>query len=133
MGEMMTEAILFRLMTLEDIEDVLKVENASFTVPWSKVAFQNELINNEFAKYIVMTDHGRVIGYCGMWLILDEAHITNIAVLPEYRGKKLGEALLIQAKQLAMRHRVKKMTLEVRVSNLVAQSLYKKLGFQPGG
>ncbi|MCH1627445.1 ribosomal protein S18-alanine N-acetyltransferase [Fredinandcohnia quinoae] len=129
----MTRSILFRFMTLDDIDGVVEVENTSFTVPWSKEAFYNELLHNQFAKYIVMTDGDRIIGYCGMWLIVDEAHITNIAVLPEYRGMKLGEALLMQAKILAMQHRAITMTLEVRVSNIVAQSLYKKLGFQAGG
>lgn len=129
----MTEQVLFRFMTLDDIDEVLKVEESSFTVPWKREAFYNELVHNQFAKYIVMSDNDRVIGYCGMWLILDEAHITNIAVLPDYRGKKLGEALLMQAKILAMQHGAVTMTLEVRVSNQVAQSLYRKLGFKPGG
>lgn len=133
MEEIIKQQILFRFMTVDDIDGVMKVETSAFTVPWKREAFYNELVHNQFAKYIVMTDNDQVIGYCGMWLILDEAHITNIAVLPEYRGRKLGEALLMQSKLLAMQHQAATMTLEVRVSNHVAQNLYKKLGFKPGG
>lgn len=129
----METAIQFRLMTLEDIDQVVKIEQSSFTTPWSKDAFYNELIHNQFAKYIVMEDGYKVVGYCGQWVIMDEAHITNVAILPEYRGKKLGEALMRQSMLFAIGIGVKKMTLEVRVSNAVAQALYRKLGFQPGG
>ena len=73
-----------------------------------------------------------VIGYCGVWIVIDEAHITNIALLPEYRGRKLGEALLRKIIEVAIERGAKTMTLEVRMSNMIAQSLYRKLGFQGG-
>lgn len=128
----MNGSLIFRYMELKDIDDVLKIEHASFTSPWSREAFYNELTSNRFAMYIVIEDCDRVVGYCGVWVIVDEAHITNIAILPEYRGKKLGEALLTQVMELSKQIGAVKMTLEVRVSNYVAQSLYHKLGFKDG-
>ena len=108
------------------------VEHESFTLPWSRVAFYNELVQNQFAKYIVLEVEEKVVGYCGVWIVIDEAHITNIALLPAYRGRKLGEALLRKLMDYARENGAKTMTLEVRVSNNVAQSLYRKLGFQGG-
>lgn len=123
----------FRLMTLDDLDGVLVIEKASFTLPWSREAFYNELVHNRYAKYVVMEHDGRLVGYCGMWVVIDEAHITNVAVLPEYRGKKLGEALMRRMMEMAKQLGAATMTLEVRVSNEVAQSLYRKLGFLNGG
>ena len=87
----MQKQITYRLMKLEDIDQILKIEEASFPVPWSREAFENELTLNQFAFYVVLEDSERIFGYCGCWVIVDEAHITNIAILPEYRGKKYGE------------------------------------------
>lgn len=127
------ENVRFRYMTLDDIEGVLAVEQASFTMPWSESAFYNELTGNRFATYIIAEADEEIIGYCGVWVIIDEAHITNIAILPGFRGMKIGEALLRTGMQYARMRGACKMTLEVRVSNEVAQSLYRKLGFEPGG
>ncbi|MCT8136586.1 ribosomal protein S18-alanine N-acetyltransferase [Anaerobacillus sp. CMMVII] len=122
-----------RYMVEADIDDVLIVENNSFATPWSRTAFVNEIRNNKFAHYLVVEDNGKIIGYCGVWVIVDEAHITNIAIHPLYRGQKLGEQLLVHGIELARTLGATKMTLEVRVSNHIAQRLYSKLGFQPGG
>lgn len=120
-------------MTLQDLDRIVEIEQLSFTLPWSRSSFYQELTNNPYARYIVMEHDGQIIGYCGMWLVIDEAHITNIAVLPQFRSKKLGEALMRQAMTLAREEGAQTMTLEVRVSNTVAQSLYRKLGFLNGG
>ena len=128
----MENTFSFRMMNVDDIDQVMVVEHKSFTIPWSREAFYNEIITNQFAVYIVLEDEGRVIGYCGVWIVIDEAHITNIALLPEYRGRKLGEALLRKIIEVAIERGAKTMTLEVRVSNMIAQSLYRKLGFQGG-
>ncbi|KIL50589.1 ribosomal protein S18-alanine N-acetyltransferase [Jeotgalibacillus soli] len=129
----MSEGLTFRWMTMDDIDAVMSVEEQSFSSPWKRVAFENELTINEFAKYLLLEWEGEIVGYCGMWLIVDEAHITNVAILPNYRGKKLGEALMRQIMMIATASGAKSMTLEVRVSNLIAQSLYRKLGFHNGG
>ncbi len=129
----MTSTITIRTMTIDDIDQVLEVEHASFATPWTRVAFENEILNNRFATYFIAEDGEKVVGYSGVWIIIDEAHITNIAVLPDYRGLKLGEMLLRQLVLHAQACRSKTMTLEVRVSNEVAMNLYEKLGFQRGG
>lgn len=120
-------------MTLLDLDDIMVIEHQSFTLPWSKEAFYRELTENPYAYYIVADIDGTAIGYGGVWIVIDEAHITNIAVLTEYRGQKIGETLLTQLQNLARQQGAKTMTLEVRVSNIVAQNLYRKLGFQNGG
>jgi ribosomal-protein-alanine N-acetyltransferase len=129
----MVDSYVFRFMREEDIDQVIEVEHASFTTPWSREAFFNEIHNNKFAVYIVLEEDDKIIGYCGTWLVIDEAHVTNIAILPEYRGKKLGEALLGKLISTAREMGARSMTLEVRVTNHVAQSLYRKFGFQNGG
>ena len=123
----------YRYMTLLDLDDIMVIEHQSFTLPWSKEAFYRELTENPYAYYIVADIDGTAIGYGGVWIVIDEAHITNIAVLTEYRGQKIGETLLTQLQNLARQQGAKTMTLEVRVSNIVAQNLYRKLGFQNGG
>ncbi|WP_257351393.1 ribosomal protein S18-alanine N-acetyltransferase [Pseudalkalibacillus decolorationis] len=129
----MVENISFRVMTLEDLEAILKIEHSSFPNPWSRTAFYNEVVNNHFATYLLLEIEGVVIGYCGIWVIIDEAHITNIAILPEYRGNNYGGALFRKAIDEARRLGAKTMTLEVRLSNHVAQNLYRKFGFENGG
>nr|WP_044023196.1 ribosomal protein S18-alanine N-acetyltransferase [Bacillus sp. SG-1] len=122
-----------RLMNTEDLDQVMEVESNSFSIPWSRDAFFNEIETNHFATYIVIEEGGKVIGYCGVWIIVDEAHITNIAVLPSYRGQGLGDKLMRSMIEIAKEMGARTMTLEVRVSNTPAQSLYRKFGFQEGG
>ncbi|WP_137792232.1 ribosomal protein S18-alanine N-acetyltransferase [Bacillus sp. E(2018)] len=130
MGE---QPYTFRLAKVSDIDDILGIEQASFAVPWSREAFYREIVENQFAHYLVIEDSFQPVGYCGIWLVMDEAHVTNIAILPSYRGRKLGEMLMREAIKLAKMHGAATMTLEARVSNHVAQNLYKKLGFEAGG
>ncbi|MCR8643583.1 ribosomal protein S18-alanine N-acetyltransferase [Paenibacillus sp. N1-5-1-14] len=120
-------------MSLQDIPYVLDIEKEAFTLPWSKDAFYNELTNNHFAHYMIMEINGEVGGYAGMWMIVDEAHVTNIALKGIHRGQKLGERLLIELQQAAATLGATRMTLEVRVSNEIAQNLYTKLGFTSAG
>ncbi|WP_199624434.1 ribosomal protein S18-alanine N-acetyltransferase [Paenibacillus alkalitolerans] len=125
--------VTFRMMRQQDIPAICEIEVESFTAPWSEAAFMNELTQNHFAHYTVMEYEGRIIGYGGMWIIIDEAHITNIAVRAAYRGRKLGERLLAELAVKAYRLGAARMTLEVRVSNVVAQRLYAKFGFRGVG
>jgi [ribosomal protein S18]-alanine N-acetyltransferase len=125
--------VTFRTMKLGDIDDVCQIEKESFTTPWSEGAFRNELVNNHFAHYVIMECDGGVAGYGGLWMIMEEAHVTNIAVRAAFRGRKLGEKLLRELQRTAVVLGAQKMTLEVRVSNLIAQSLYQKLGFYAVG
>ncbi len=120
-------------MKLDHIPGVLEIEQVSFSTPWSSQAFTYEITQNNFAHYIVALEDEKVIGYVGMWMVLDEAHITNVAVHPSHRGKKLGLALMIEVMRLAVLRGALRMTLEVRPSNAVARELYKKLGFKEKG
>ena len=131
--EHLEERLVFRAMTLADIPGVLDIEREAFTSPWTGEAFVNELTNNHFARYMVMDLDGGIIGYGGMWTIMDEAHVTNIAVRADYRGRGLGEKLLKELQRTAVFFGSARMTLEVRVSNEIARRLYRKLGFEPSG
>jgi ribosomal-protein-alanine N-acetyltransferase len=125
--------IRIRIMTMEDIDQVMIVEHSAFEVPWSKNAFISELANNHFATYFVVELGAQIVGYCGVWVIVDEAHITNIAVLGGYRGMKIGETLLRHVLLYAQQKGSRMVSLEVRVGNDIAKSLYRKLGFRSGG
>lgn len=122
-------ALTIRRMTLQDIDGVMQVELVAFTAPWSRQAFMTELVDNQFARYIVAEYRGRIIGYAGVWMIVDEGHVTNIAVHPEFRGLHLGERIFTSLMSICLAQGGIRMTLEVRVSNHVAQKLYRKLGF----
>jgi ribosomal-protein-alanine N-acetyltransferase len=123
----------FRSMRLDDIAQVCVIEQEAFTTPWTAGAFHNELTNNQFAHYMIMECDGQVVGYAGMWLIMDEAHVTNIAVRDRYRGRKLGERLVKELKRTASFLGAIRMTLEVRASNYIAQNLYEKMNFRSVG
>ncbi|MCL4425584.1 MAG: ribosomal protein S18-alanine N-acetyltransferase [Firmicutes bacterium] len=120
-------------MTPEDLDGVMTIEKLSFPTPWSRQAFYTEIMENSYAHYIVARVGKTVIGYAGMWLILDEAHVTNVAVHPDYRGRGVGQALMQELVERALQEGAESMTLEVRVSNLAAQQLYEKLGFEKRG
>lgn len=120
---------VIRAMVLEDVPAVAQIEKESFTLPWSAEAFRTELVHNRFARYSVLEQDGQIIGYCGMWVIADEAHVTNIAVREPFRGRGLGERLMRWLMEEARSLGARRMTLEVRVSNERAQRLYRKLGF----
>jgi ribosomal-protein-alanine N-acetyltransferase len=126
-------ALEFRSMRFDDIPSVCEIEQEAFATPWTAGAFHNELTSNQFAHYMIMDIGGVVAGYGGMWLIMDEAHITNVAVRDTYRGRKLGERLLNELMRTAVFLGAQKMTLEVRPSNVIAQRLYEKLGFSAVG
>ncbi len=126
--------IMYRQMTIKDVEAVHGIEEAVFATPWTLDAFYHEMTTNTQATYVVAVDEtGEIIGFCGMWIVLDESQITNVAVLPAGRGKGTGEGLMREAIRIAKERGVVIMSLEVRVSNNVAQNLYRKLGFQEGG
>ncbi|WP_215144619.1 ribosomal protein S18-alanine N-acetyltransferase [Exiguobacterium qingdaonense] len=122
-----------RRMTWLDVEEVTKVEEASFSIPWTKEAFMNEMLRNEQAVYFVAVHEKRVVGFVGVWQIVDEGHITNIAVLPEFRGQGIGNQLLAELVAFAKSKGLVGLTLEVRVSNVGAQKLYEQFGFMQAG
>lgn len=110
------------------IDGIFYISSLSFITPWTRESIEKEL-ENQFARYVVAIRDGVVIGFGGVWLILDEGHITNIAVHPEYRGIGTGDMLVEALIELCRLENIASMTLEVRKSNIIAQNLYKKHGF----
>lgn len=129
----MIEQLEFFPLKAEDVDQIVEIEQVSFPTPWSKKAFLSEVEQNSLAHYYVCVFDGKIIGYGGMWLILDEAHITNVAVHPDFRGKKVGKAIMLHLIAQALIKGIFRMTLEVRTSNSKAQNLYQKLGFESAG
>lgn len=117
------------LMTEQDVPAIHAIEESCFPVPWSREAFYREVTENACARYVVVRKDGVPIAYAGVWFVLDEGHITNIAVHPDHRGHGYGELVTRSMIQLAADSGMNWMTLEVRRSNKVAQNLYHKLGF----
>ncbi len=120
-------------MRIADIPRVLEIERQSFPTPWPHDAYTHELKENRLASYTVARVEEEIVGYAGMWVIMDEAHITTIAVDPSHRGQHIGERLLVGLIDEALNRRARWMTLEVRKSNTAAQALYKKYGFREIG
>ncbi len=126
--------IKIRRMKTADVDAVIEIEKAAYgDHHWSKDSFLSE-ISNELARYYCALDENeKIIGYAGSWQILEEAHITNIAVDPALRRNHIGEALLTAIIDDCYTNMVKYITLEVRVSNTAAISLYEKYGFKSFG
>lgn len=127
--------IQLRRMSLADLEDVMEIEPVAFgSHHWSRQSFINEL-NNPGGSYYsaVDSENGQLCGYTGFWLIGEEAHITTLAVHPDYRRRSIGERLLIHDIHSAIKAGARWITLEVRVSNDSAQNLYYKYGFKSLG
>ena len=150
-------------MQIDDIPEVSRVEHLCFTNPWPQSAYRRELRNPGNNAYIVLWQHddnqpeppseesrgGRsilpflrrndrsgddqIVGFAGMWILYDEAHVTTIGVTPELRGQGLGELLLLRLFEIAYERNAEWVTLEVRVSNASAQALYHKYGFSQQG
>ena len=116
------------IKTAADVDAVCAIEEATFARPWSRASIENELTNS-CARYVVLRRGGETVGYAGMWLVIDEAHVTNVAIRKDLRGQGLGEKLMRALIQLAADSGMIWMTLEVRRSNAAAQGLYRKLGF----
>ncbi|MCE5198635.1 MAG: ribosomal protein S18-alanine N-acetyltransferase [Armatimonadota bacterium] len=119
-----------REMRREDIPRVMEIERECFPTPWHESAYITELANRS-AYYVVACKDGRITGFAGMWIIMDEAHITTIGVARDSRGEKIGERLLVGLLEEAIYRGAKRATLEVRQSNEVAQNLYRKYEFAP--
>ena len=119
-----------RRMTVDDVDAVHAIEQATFAMPWSRQSFYEEMTRNACARYLVaVLDTGEIVGFAGVWVVMDEGHITNIAVRADHRGQGIGRALTAQLMQYAANLGVVYMTLEVRRSNEVAQHVYLSHGF----
>lgn len=122
--------IELRQMQREDVPRVMEIERECFPVPWHESAYLTEL-SNKSAYYVVAVLDSRIVGYAGMWIIMDEAHITTLGVCGENRRLKIGEQLLVNLLEESIRRHARRATLEVRQSNAAAQDLYRKYDFAP--
>lgn len=120
-------------MQMKHLEQVYEIEVDSFSIPWSKKDIENEIANNQLAFYIVAKDGETVMGYGGMWHVVTEGHITNIAVKSEYRQRGIGRMILDALIQIALEREMIGLTLEVRMNNAPAMRLYASRGFKPEG
>ena len=126
--------ISIELMESKDIEDVIKIEADAYGEHhWSKSSFYNEMQNNLAKYYVARIPSGEIVGYAGTWHIVDEAHITTIAVNKNYQRQHIGEALMVRIFEDCYKEEIKYLTLEVRESNTPAINLYKKYNMQSLG
>lgn len=128
----MSENLNIRSMEYNDLDAVLDLEQKCFDIPWTRGMFEDELFNPN-AIYFVAEDRGKVCGYAGMWKIIDEGHVTNLAVHPDHRGKGFGKKLIQSLISYSKDNGINAITLEVRVSNIAAISLYESFGFARAG
>ncbi len=120
---------VIRKMTLNDLEQVVAIDQISFSLPWPVRSFQFELTDNEASRCWVADLDGRVIAMLVGWFIVDELHVATIATHPEFRGQGIGREILLHALRVAKEEGAVKSFLEVRESNEVAQKLYRDFGF----
>lgn len=118
----------------EDVERVAEIEAEAYGEHhWSKDSFYSEISNKVAKYYTASLEDGTIAGYMGTWHIVDEAHITTIAVAKDYLRNKIGECLIVKSLQDCYNEFIKYITLEVRVSNIPAIKLYEKYGFKSLG
>jgi [ribosomal protein S18]-alanine N-acetyltransferase len=126
-----TEISIRPLASADDIDYILAIEHASFTNPWTREMYLAELASPKVSRFLLAANAAtQIVGFCAYWLVVDELHINNLAVLPEWRQRGFGRALLAAAVEDARRHGAVRALLEVRRSNLVAQRLYEHAGFE---
>jgi ribosomal-protein-alanine N-acetyltransferase len=129
----MMRALVLAPLSVADLDEVAVIENVSFTAPWPTSAYTTELTTNRLARYVGARINGTLVGFGGIWLMVDEAHVTTMAVLPPNRRTGVATALLLELLQEARRGGARVATLDVRVSNSDAQRLYRAFGFAEVG
>lgn len=125
--------LIVRKGVASDVDDIENLEQICFADPWSRESILHELTENHLSTYIVAELEGRVIGYVGIWAIVDEGHITNVAVSPEYRRMQVGSVLIKTMLEVTIKAGLLHHTLEVRAGNEPAKALYRKFGFEEAG
>ncbi len=126
----LTARVVVEPMRLDDVAAVHEIERLSFRTPWPAYAFEQELKGNRLARYLVARAGDTVVGFAGVWAMVDDAHVTTFGVHPAWRRQAIGRQLLLNLAELSMAIGAKRMTLEVRASNMGAQALYRNFGFE---
>lgn len=127
------DKLIIRQAEAADVLAIEEVEKACFSVPWSYDSLYHDIVENKLAFYIVAEIRGRICGYVGIWKILEEGHITNVAVSPEYRRMRIASAMLSVLLEVTAEQGIQRYTLEVRKGNQPAMSLYEGFGFAEAG
>ena len=122
-----------RLATVDDAQAIYDIEQQSFSVPWSLESVLAELEGADNKLYMVICEDEHIVGYAGAWLVYDEGQITNIAIHPEHRRAGYGSKMTRKLTQMLRKQGMKHIFLEVRVSNIAAQAMYRRLGFTAVG
>ena len=125
--------LVIRRAEVRDVHEMAELDRICFKMPWSERSFLNELTVNGNALYIVAETENKIVGFAGIWKVLDEGHITNVAVSPDYRRMHIGTAIVGMLLEVSEANGITSETLEVRASNAAAQGLYGKFGFEPAG
>lgn len=128
----MSRDVELRAMVASDIGAVVAIEKASYSVPWSETTFRG-LLRRRDAELVVAANGETVIGFAVLWCVLDQAELGNVAVSRQWRGRGVGELLVVEMVRRAARRSVSEIFLEVRPSNTVARRLYERLGFSMVG
>ncbi len=129
----MPDWVIEPVQSVAEIGDVLRIEEASFTNPWTREMYLDELENRGVSYCYLARAGGEVVGFCSFWRVLDELHINNLAVAPHMRRVGIGSALLIHVLGESVKLGATRATLEVRRSNEVARVLYERFGFMLAG
>lgn len=132
MEQNLEEQCVIRKMQESDLDEVIEIEQVSFSMPWTKEAMADSL-KNENNVYLVAEYAGKIAGYCGMWGIAGEGQINNVAVKQSYRGKGIASQMMQAFIEAGCKKNLMEFTLEVRESNTAAIRLYEKIGFQKEG
>lgn len=125
--------VMIRKMTLDDIEQVIAIDRESFSLPWPERSFRFELTDNPASRCWVAEVDGKIAGMIVVWLIVDEVHVATIATHPDFRRQGIAKNLLSHALQHLSTEGAQSSFLEVRASNLVAQEMYRKFGYEESG
>jgi ribosomal-protein-alanine N-acetyltransferase len=120
-------------MRASDLDAVQRIEKASFSTPWPAYAYRQEIETNRMAHYIVARVGSEVVGFAGIWLMVDQAHITTFAVDPAWRRQGVGSRMILALLRMSRTLGARNATLEVRLSNTAARRLYERFGFRPVG
>jgi ribosomal-protein-alanine N-acetyltransferase len=127
------EFVTCSAMSQEHLRSVVRIEQQVYPEPWTESLFLSELAQKASRDYLVAEIDSSVVGYAGLSYVDDEAHLTNIAVDPQFQGRSIATQLMLRCVETCQARGIRSMTLEVRVSNVVAQALYRKFGFGPSG
>lgn len=125
--------LVIRKMTVDDVPAVIELDKMSFSLPWPERSFRFELTDNPASRCWVAETEQRIVGMIVVWLLVDEAHVATLATHPDFRRRGIGKRLLAYALRHLINEGAQSSFLEVRASNMPAQEMYRKFGYEESG